>query len=261
MSLDSLFGLAGIVAEAAVLGLLLYRRVWRTLPVFCLYMAWGMASDACATVVLHFYQASYLTFYFATTVLDSALEFAVLVELAWSVLRPIRASLPRVALLVVAGMVVVLGAAIWPFAVIPGFGNLPAEWHLLMHIEQTTSILRVLLFLGLIGCSQLLSIGWRDRELQIATGLGFYSLVSLAVAVLHTHQTMAAQYRLMDQIEVAAYLCSLCYWGVSFAQHPAERRAFTPQMQHFLLAVAGGARSTRLAMTASVASKERRRGQ
>ena len=42
-------------------------------------------------------------------------------------------------------------------------------------LQHTVSILRILFFLVLAGGSQLLSIGWRDRELQVATGLGFYS--------------------------------------------------------------------------------------
>ena len=32
---------------------------------------------------------------------------------------------------------------------------------------------------------------WPDREFPVTTGLGFYSIVSLAVTVLHTHQIVA----------------------------------------------------------------------
>jgi hypothetical protein len=259
--MDDLLWLASSVAEAVVIGLLFYRRVWRTLPFFCIYCVWILLSSVGAYAVLRFHSASYFTAYLSETVIESALEICVLIELAWSVLRPLRASLPRGAWVVVAGLVVALGAAIWPFAMIPGFGNLPAKWHFLMHLQQTTSILRILFFLALAGGSQLLSIGWRNRELQVATGLGIYSFVSIAVAMLHTHQTMGAQYNLLDEIEVASYLCSLLYWVFSFAQQEAERRAFTPQMQNFLLAAAGTARSTRLAMAEASAGHERRRGE
>jgi phosphoglycerol transferase MdoB-like AlkP superfamily enzyme len=259
MNMDNLLWLACTLAEAAVIGLLLYRRVWRTLPFFCVYIVWGLLSSVGAYAVLHFYPASYFTAYLSGTAVDSTLEICVLIELAWSVLRPLRASLPRRALAVVAGLVVALGAAIWPFAVIPGFSNLPAEWHLLMHLQQTTSILRILFFLALAAGSQVLSIGWRNRELQVATGLGFYSFVSIAVAMLHTHASMGSQYNHLDEIEVASYFFSLLYWGFSFAQQEAERQEFTPQMQNFLLAMAGTARSTRLAMIDSSSSKGRRR--
>jgi hypothetical protein len=218
-------------------------------------------ADALGFPVLHFFPASYFYFYLATTVVYFALELGVLVELTWSVLRPFRASLPRGSLVVVCGLVVALGAAIWPFAVIPGFGNLPPEWHLLMRLEQTTAVLRILFFLALAGCSQLLSIGWRSRELQVATGLGFFSLADLAVAMLHTHQAMGSQYRNLDKVLVASYICSLLYWVFSFSQKEAERREFSPQMQSLLLAVAGTARTTRIALADSATAKRRKPGE
>lgn len=261
MSLDNAFWLTGIMLEAAVIGLLLYRRIWRTLPVFCLYCAWDLFSSTAAYPILRFFPASYLTAYLAETVVDSILEFSILVELAWSVLRPFRASLPRGALLAICGLIVALGAAIWPFAVIPGFGNFPPEWHLLMRLEQTTAILRILLFLALAGCSQLLSIGWRDRELQVVSGLGFYSLVGLAVAMLHTHQTMGPLFNHLQQFVVAGGLCSLLYWVACFAQKAPERREFSPQMRNMLLAVAGTARTARIALADSAADKRRKTGE
>jgi hypothetical protein len=259
MSLDNALWLFGSLIEAAVVGLLVYRRAWRTLPVFCLYCAWDLFSGISAYVVLRFFPSSYFTAYLGETVVDSALEFLVLVELAWSVLRPYRASLPRGAFAAVAGLVGALGAAVWPFAVIPGFGNLPSQWHLLMHTQQTASILRVLLFLVLAGSSQLLAIGWRSRELQIVTGLGFYSMVSLVVAMLHTHQTMGPQYNRLAQVVMVSYLCSLVYWVFCFSQKEAERKQFSPQMQRVLLAVAGGARSARVTLADSTQSNRRKR--
>jgi hypothetical protein len=261
MSLDNALWLSGVVTVAVVLGLLLYRSVWRILPIFCAYVAWNLFSSVGAYAVLHYFYDSYFTVYFAESAVDSALQFGVLVELIWSVLRPLRASLPRSALAVVAGLVVAFGAAIWPFAAIPGFTHWPTKLHLMMQMQQTTSILRIVFFLALAGGSQLLSIGWRDRELQVATGLGFYSLVSVAVAVLHTHQTKGSQYTHLNQVEVAGYLCSLLYWVFSFATKETERREFSPQMQSLLLAVAGTARTTRIALADSAAAKKGKPGE
>jgi hypothetical protein len=261
VSLDNALWFSGMVAEAAVLGLLLYRRVWRTFPAFCVYIVWGLVSDLGNYAIQRFSPSSFTTTYLIQLVLDSALQFGVLVELAWSVLRPMRASLPRIALLVIAVLIVAVGAAIWPFAGIHNLASLPPQWRALVHVQQTASILRILFFLVLAGCSQFLSIGWRDRELQVATGLGFYSLVSLAVEILHSHQAMGPQYALLNQVVVASYLISFAYWIFSFAQKEAKRREFTPQMQSLLLAVAGTARSTRVALMDSAAEKTRKRGE
>ena len=118
-----------------------------------------------------------------------------------------------------------------------------------MQLQQTVSILQIVFFIVLIAGSQLLSISWRDRELQIATGLGFFSFVDIASAVLQMHQTSYLQYRHLFRIEIGAYVCSLAYWVVCFMQQEAERRQFTPEMQRILLSVAGAAHATRIALT------------
>lgn len=241
-----------MLTEAAIIGLLLYRRVWRTFPVFCVYVVWGLLSDAgnyaVARTTSGIYSHIYLIAYTITTAVDSSLQIGVIIEIAWSVLRPLRPSLSRRALVLVVMLILALGAVIWPFAGIHGLDIYPAAWRNLVRLQQTTSILRILFFLGLAGGSQLLSIGWRDRELQVASGLGLYSLVSLAVSVWRSHQGMEQQYAVLSDILSVTYLCSMLYWVFSFAQKEAERREFTPQMQSFLLAVAGSARSTRMAL-------------
>jgi hypothetical protein len=136
---------------------------------------------------------------------------------------------------------------------------MPTAFRNLVHVQQTTSILRILFFLALAASSQLLSIGWRDRELQVATGLGFYSIISLAVVLWRSNEGVRPQYLLMNRIVTASYFCSMLYWVFSFAQQEAERREFTPQMQSFLLAVAGNARSTRMTLSNSAASQDRDR--
>ena len=252
MSIDNAIWIAGTSSEVALVGLLFYRRVWRTLPVFCAFCIWDLLSNLVVYLFGQHMGAIRFQVYFVETGMDSALEFCVLVELAWAVLRPLRASLSRGALLIVGVLILVAGAAIWPFAAVPGLVHATSRKGLLfLQLQQTTSILLVLFFLLLAGGSQLLSIGWRDRELQVATGLGIYSLASLVVAVLDLHQTTASQVEHLNQIMTAGYVCCLVYWDVSFAQKEAERREFTPQMRSFLLAAAGAARSTRVTMTDS----------
>ena len=261
MNLDTVLWISGTVAEAVVIALLLYRRVWRTLPVFLIYSVWTLMGSIGAYTVLRSYSHSvYLSVYLVEMVIDSVLLFGVLVELGWSILRPLRSSLPRISLVFIALLILALGAAIWPFASVPGAANQSREVAELMRLQQTFSILRVVVFLALAGCSQLLSIGWRNRELQIATGLGFTSLVGLTVAMLHAHQTTRDQYSHLNQFVIASYLCSLLYWVFSFAQQEEQRREFSPQMQSLLLALAGSARNARMGTAAIASSKPRKQG-
>jgi hypothetical protein len=259
VDLDTILSFAGLVSLGAVVCLLIYRRVWRTLPFFCIYSVWTLLGGVAAYAIHRYYPSAYLTTYFTEEGIDSALQFAVLIELTWSILRPLQTFLLRRTILILGILIVVAATVIWPFADSVAWARFPTEWHILYHFHQTVSILRILFFLLLAGSSQLLSIGWRDRELQVATGLGFYSLVDITITLIQAHQRIGPQYYVLDQIRMAAYSCSLLYWVVCFAQKEAERREFTPQMQQMLLAVAGAARSTRIGLSDSAAANRRNR--
>ena len=256
MTLDTILWLAGDVATATVVALLVAKRTFRTFPIFFSYLVWSLLSDFGEFAAAHFYPTAYYNVYLIGLTIDSVFQFGVLVELSWSVLRPIRAALPRWSLPAVAALIVLVGSAVWPLVTSPGFSTFSLAGRLNAHLQETFSILRILFFLLLAGCSQLLSIGWRDRELQIASGFGFYSLVSLAVWIQHRS---GPQFHVLDQIVAVSYICSLLYWVFSFAAREAERREFTPQMQGFLLALAGTARTTRIALTDSADAKSRNR--
>jgi hypothetical protein len=259
MDLYNTLWFASMLAEVAVVGVLLSRRVWRSLPVFFVYCLWCFLSDAGSYILLSYFPKSNHTLYLVQTILDYTLQFSVLVELAWSVLRPVRTYLRRRSLIVVSVLILAIGAVIWPFTGIHPVESMNPVWQRLVPLMQTVTILRILFFLVLAGCSQLFSIGWRDRELQIATGFGFYSIVSVAVQILDSHQaTLGPQYRFLHEVEVASNFCSLLYWVVCFAQKETQRREFTPQMQSFLLAVAGSARTTRSSLLDQADAKKKR---
>ena len=248
MSVDTTLLCLGIAAEATVLALLLRRGISRLLPLFTVYLGWTIINDLTTLLLVHRYPAHYLQIYTIEMPLDSLLQFGVLVELAWSSLRPVRGLLPRGALFGVAAVILLAGAVIWPFAGITAISGLSPQWHLLMRLQQTSTILRIVFFLGLAASSQLLAIGWRNRELQVATGLGFYSMVSLGALMIQAHQASPLRYHALDEIVAASYMVSLLYWVASFVRKEAPRGEFSPRMQKFLLAVAGAAHADRVAM-------------
>jgi hypothetical protein len=260
VSLDTAVLLAGVIGEAVVCGLLLRRKTWRTLPCFCIYVIWTLASDVASSLIL--WKMSpfvYGRYYIGQAFVDSLLQFTVLVELAWSVLRPIRPSLPRGSLVVLNLLVALAGLAIWPLAGMALPQNFTGLNVVLFQLQETVAILRVACFLVMASFSQLLSIGWRDRELQIATGLGFYSIASLIVSLLHSHQGMGPEYHWPDQVLSVSYIGSLSYWVLSFAAREQERKEFSPQMQQLLLLMSGGARAGRVALGDLSAERPKKR--
>ncbi len=225
MSLDIvLWSLYNVIA-AAVIGVLIYRCLWRAFPVFFSLIVWDLIGNIGGYIVLRTHPSSYTSAYLFVAIGDTILLLGVLTELAWSTLRPVRTSLSRRALIPVIGLVLVVGAIVWPFASLTSLAGASGGKHYIVQLQQTVSILQIVFFIVLIAGSQLLSISWRDRELQIATGLGFFSFVDIASAVLQMHQTSYLQYRHLFRIEIGAYVCSLAYWVVCFMQQEAERRA------------------------------------
>ncbi len=259
MGWDSVLTGCGVAAEAVVILLLLRLRLFRTFPAFFTYVCWSLLNDIYfLTINYQNYQSS-LHVWEVSISADSILMFAVLVELAWSVLRPIRSSLPRYSWLAIVALLLVCGTIVWFVAGLAVPEYLYPEGKAFFRLQQTGAILRVVVFLAMAALSQLLSIGWRNRELQIATGFGFYSIVSLAVTILHTHQlSTSPQYHWLDEAGSASYVIALCYWAFAFATKEAERREFTPQMQSFLLAAAGSARAARIGL-ADTSSQDRRK--
>jgi hypothetical protein len=246
--LDLAFWLLVIFAEAIVTALLVNRRVYRLFPMFTLYMTSTIVSDLLGLVVRMRWPNIYFHLFLYEMPVDFLLQFSVLLELCWSVLRPLRSSLPRWTIFALAGMILLAAAAVWPIAGTTVMHGLPQEWHLVLRLRQTASILQILFFVVLAAGSQLLSINWHDRELQVATGLGFYSLISLGVSLLHAQMPQLSHYHQIDQLLQASYLASLVYWAVSLVQKEAPRQEFTPQMQSLLLKVSGAARSGRISL-------------
>ena len=257
MTLDSVLWLACAASEAIVIALLVYRRMWRAFPFFFSYSAWTLLAGAAGYALFKSHFPGYATVYLVVLVVDSALLFGVLVELAWATLRPLRPAPPRRLLYIIIGLILAVGAAIWPLARIAVPPTSEPRLLLILHVQQTFYLLRVLVFLGIAGGSQFLAIGWRDRELQIATGLGFNALVSLAVAMLYAYPSMKMQFHHLDELVIASYLCSLLYWTASFAQPEQARREFSPQMQSMLLAMAGSAQAARVALQDSAHTRDK----
>jgi hypothetical protein len=234
----NLLAVLGIVAEAAFIVVLVWRRAYRSLPVFFAYIVWGLAGDSTVLIMRTLMHYQSLTPFVIETYIDSLFQYLVLIELAWSILRPMQRLLPKGFLLSIS-LIIVAGAVLaWPLTGIKETLEVPRQLLIAFHVQRSFAVLRILFFIVLACCSQFLRIGWRDREFQVATGLGFYSLVSFAGTIVHSHQTYGEQYFYVDAAIAFSYFLSLGYWIYSFAQPEAARREMTPEMQNFLLRTA-----------------------
>jgi hypothetical protein len=255
--LDTCLTFTSAIVQALVVIVLVRRRISREFPFFSAYLVWVVvAGFASAFAVSRLQPNLYLRLYFISSVFDAMFMFAILVEMSMAVLKPVKAMLPRWTIALVMGLIGAVSMAVWQIASPPGLMKVSKISQYIIHFEITSSMLRILFFVALAALSQLLSLGWRDRVVQISTGLGFFSLVSLCVTFLHMNQGVGEGnlndlYHVLDRMVVVSYIASLLYWTVCFAKDVPERQEFTPQMQSLIASVAQNAHRARLAMSNS----------
>jgi hypothetical protein len=245
MSVDALFamlGVLGILAEVALFAVLIARHQYRLFPVFTVYMGFNLLNDFGVGALLVMYPRTLgLTVALALLPLQYLLELGVLLEIAWNVLRPVHESLPKGSIRAFSGLIalaLLIGTLLaWRYN---HTGNQIQDFK--QPLDLTVGMLRMLIFVATAAFAQLLGIGWKNKVLQLATALSFYSaadlIVSLAVHFLGGSNTL-------ERIRPSAYLLELGFLLWVFTTKDVERREFSPQMEQFLVTLAGRAKHAR----------------
>jgi hypothetical protein len=238
-------GLLGLFAEIVLLTVLLARRQYKTFPVFTLYIAFNVLTDVGLAAVMAAYPP-HVGHAIALMLLPLQYlsELAVLFEIAWNVLRPVHTSLP--------------GGAIRAFVtlIVMAFlcGTLLA-WHvhdtgnklydIRRPLDITVGLLRMLIFVATAAFAQVLGIGWKNKVLQLATALSFYSAVDLIVSLAARRSTGPDA---LEPIRGVAYALEIGFLVWAFTTKEVRRREFSPQMEQFLVTLAGRAKLARTAL-------------
>src|SRR5579862_778893 len=94
--------IGGVLAEVGVIVVCIRGRLFPIAPVFCSYVVWSLLVDLVVYSLRFVSLDAYDRVYTPQMVIDAAFQFAVLLELGWAVLRPLRASLPKHSILILA---------------------------------------------------------------------------------------------------------------------------------------------------------------
>jgi hypothetical protein len=248
MSLRALFAVVGILcfgAEIALPVILIVRRQYRQFPVFTLYLAYNLLSDLAIGAFVAIYSMRVgQSLQLALLPLQYLLELGVLFEIAWNVLKPVRTSLPKGAVRTFIGLVCVaiLGGT---FLALHGHDTSHQLDDIKRPLDLTVGLLRMLIFAVTAGFAQVLGIGWKNKVLQLATALSFYSAMDLVVTLGERHFGSS---NTLDPIKAIGYLFELSFLVWAFTTKDVRRREFSPQMEQFLVTLAGRARVARTAL-------------
>jgi hypothetical protein len=219
-SIDLALWLLAVLLEGAVLAIVLWRRTYRTLPVFACFLGWCLLSDAGMAAMQRIPNA-YLPATLVNMTVDALFQIAILAEIGRAVVRYNRTAPPSwVIIFLLGGLAAVV-------AMLLNWWRVPGDWPLLNLIYivllQFLATLRLVFLLTLVWWTSLFKLRWHPRELRIVTGLGLYILVTFLVVVLHTHDMASMQYHWLDQLLVASYLWALCLWILATTTKVAEQ--------------------------------------
>jgi hypothetical protein len=247
MSLEALYvssALIGLVAEIALLVILLARRQYVSYPVFTFYIAFNVLTDIGLEAVMAVSPHVGQSVGFLLLPLQYMIDLGVLFEVAWHVLRPVQPSLPPGTIRVFVGLVVIamLGGTLLAWEFRHG-GNQISD--IKRPLDLTVGFLRMLIFAVTAGFAQVLGIGWKNKELQLASALSFYSAVDLIVSLAARNSTGFDAY---EPIRGLAYVLELGFLIYAFTTKDVGRREFSPQMEQFLVTLAARARVARTAL-------------
>jgi hypothetical protein len=247
MSLRALyaaFSLLGLVAEVVLFVVLIVRRQYKIFPIFTLYILFNLLNDVGVDALISIYPIQAHSIAFGLLPLQYLLELAVLLEITWHVLRPVQASLPRgsirwfavsVALAVLCGIFLA-----WHFN---NTGDKIQDFK--VPLDLTVGLLRMLIFAATAGFAQLLGIGWKNKVLQLATALSFYSAVDLIVSLV---SRFSGDTKELEGVRLVAFTFELGFLVWAFTTKEVRRREFSPQMEQFLVTLAGRAKLARTAL-------------
>jgi hypothetical protein len=244
-ALNATLGLLGIVVEIVLLAALVVRRQYKIFPVFTSYIAFNLLYDVgLGALALAYSPHIARVLALGLLPLQYLIELGVLLEIAWNVLRPVRTSLPPGSMRVFVGSValaLLCGTLLaWH---LENTGNKVEDFR--GPLDLTVGLLRMLIFVVTAGFAQLLGIGWKNKVLQLATALSFYSVVDLIVSLVQRYSGSSNN---LDEVRGVAYVLELGFLVWVFTTKEVRRREFSPQMEQFLVTLAGRAKLARTAL-------------
>jgi hypothetical protein len=239
------FSLLGLLAEIGLFVVLIVRRQYKTFPVFTFYIAFSLFNDVGLGALILLYPIHIArSIAFGLLPLEYLLELGVLLEITWNVLRPVYVSLPQgsIRVFIASVALALLGGILlaWHF---DNTGNRIQD--LKAPLDLTVGLLRMLIFVATAGFAQLLGIGWKNKVLQLATALSFYSAVDLIVSLVGRYSGGSRE---LEGIRTVAFALELGFLVWAFTTKEVRRREFSPQMEQFLVTLAGRAKLARTAL-------------
>lgn len=222
-----LLSVAGIACQATLAVVLLYKRVWKTFPVF----SWYFGVSFAATVFIYLFRHNAALYFYSFWLVEASgivLGFAVVYEVFRTVFSG-HAGLRRLAALTfrwVLAILLLIGVVVFIRQASLGFRGLTTA---VLVLEEATRIVEVGLLMCLFLLSSAFGLHWRQQVFGIALGLGVFVAVEL-ISVTILGQLGNPAHDAVSVIRILSFNVSLLIWiGYLLAPERASSRAELPQ--------------------------------
>jgi hypothetical protein len=212
--------------QSALVGILLWRKLYRTFPIFFSYVAFQIVVFG-VLFPLHnerFYTIFYYT-YWGTTAVSAILGFFVIHELFQDVFRPYHTlrdlgsvlfKWAALVMLLVAGVVAASTASATEEPLRTG----------IMTLERSVRVVQCGLILFLLVFSRFLGTNWRQKSFGIALGFGAFASIELALVALNAATDNVFNQRLSTFLNLITYDVTILTWiGYMLVTSPAREPA------------------------------------
>ena len=219
MMLDSAVMQASPVPTSALLALLLWRRVFRVLPIFVAYVAYSLFTEL-ADLMLPNVGRGHILLWGVAVTFGTLFYLSVLLELGTRVFDFNEVSpLPEALVLL---MFAVICVPIWLLAPSPSRPGLTLASQLGFRAVQWTAILEMAGILTIVWLTSLQKMDWPERELRLVMGMGAWALMQLCVLIVHEHGLIGPGYHWLDLLTPIAVISASLYWVHYFWLDPSS---------------------------------------
>jgi hypothetical protein len=207
--------------QASLVGIMLWRKLHRTFPMFFGYVVFQLIVFALTFPLNNprFYTVFFYV-YWATTAVSVVLGFRVIHEIFLDVFRPYDTLRDLGSVLFKwAGLVMLMVAGVVAASAASGTGN-PLETGI-MTLERSVRVVQCGLILFLLVFSRYLGTNWRQKSFGIALGFGAFASVELSLVALNASNVFNQV--LSSFINMTAYNLAIFIWmGYMLVKSPAR---------------------------------------
>ena len=207
---------AGLVMNAALLLVLLWKRRYRKVPAFTAWISWAILTTV-GLYIGHTYGSKHLyaPLYWTAAFVDLLIQLAVVTELAVLVFRRGDRWVERSRMrLSTGGVCAILLAATLAATVTPAASS--AKDALYSRISLFETILFTGIFMAAVATSQQLGVRWGDLVARVGTGFLVLNVVAFLTDTLHAYWRTANHFGDLEHLRMGVYLATLAYWTGAF---------------------------------------------